>query len=214
MKKYKYLLLDWDGCCAMTLDLWLAEYVDVLKNHYKLNLTENWIVEKLFGGHHEPLKEIYNIDIVDFYAKLKSSILPKIPKTKLYPEVKNTIKMLHQNNIKIVIISSQWKSSLEESIQYNNLDSLIFDFIGREDTKEHKPKPAPLNLAINKLKVGKENCIMVGDSDNDILAAKSANVTSALFYPKHNEKFYKPEYQKSLNADYVIKNFESALELF
>lgn len=44
--------------------------------------------------------------------------------------------------------------------------------------QKKKPDPAPLLLALKQLDVMAAQCLMIGDSKNDILAAKAANIDS------------------------------------
>jgi phosphoglycolate phosphatase-like HAD superfamily hydrolase len=46
------------------------------------------------------------------------------------------------------------------------------------DTVEKKPHPAPLQVALNKMRLKPENCIYVGDTPHDLQMAKSAGVRS------------------------------------
>lgn len=46
------------------------------------------------------------------------------------------------------------------------------------DTKKRKPHPDPLIKAINNLGIDKKDIISIGDDSKDIIAAKSAQVTS------------------------------------
>ena len=62
----------------------------------------------------------------------------------------------------------------------NGLFELI---IGGDTLEKRKPDPLPLNYACQQLSVNANQCVMIGDSKNDILAAKAANIQSiALSY--------------------------------
>ena len=50
--------------------------------------------------------------------------------------------------------------------------------VGGDTLKQKKPDAEPLLYACKKLMAEPENCVMVGDSKNDILAAKAANMRS------------------------------------
>ena len=47
-----------------------------------------------------------------------------------------------------------------------------------EETERHKPDPDPILLALERLRVGPDAAIYVGDSPYDILAARAAGVAS------------------------------------
>lgn len=50
--------------------------------------------------------------------------------------------------------------------------------ITRQDTEYHKPSPAPLLLASNRLGISPESCVYVGDAVADVQAAKAAGMVS------------------------------------
>ena len=55
----------------------------------------------------------------------------------------------------------------------------LFDFwLGGDSLKKKKPDPLPLLHACEKMQVSVEQCVMVGDSKNDLLAARSASIQS------------------------------------
>ena len=49
-----------------------------------------------------------------------------------------------------------------------------------EDTDKHKPDPAPVLIALEKLKSAPEKSLMLGDTMFDILCARNAGVASVL----------------------------------
>ena len=45
-----------------------------------------------------------------------------------------------------------------------------------EETKNHKPHPEPLLLAAQKLGIPPSECVYIGDSESDMIAAKDAGM--------------------------------------
>lgn len=98
--------------------------------------------------------------------------------TYAYPEVINTLRDLKKQGFKLAIVTNK-----SERYVRPILDSLgfldLFTFIVGGDTTEHlKPAPQPLLFAAEKINVSPNECVMVGDSKNDILAAQAANIES------------------------------------
>ena len=81
--------------------------------------------------------------------------------------------------------------------------------IGGDSLPEKKPSSLPLLHACEKLGVSPSQCVMVGDSKNDIVAAKAANIKSiGLTYGYNygeNIAKYKP--------NWVFDDFEEILTL-
>ncbi len=48
--------------------------------------------------------------------------------------------------------------------------------ISYEDTTNHKPHPDPLLLAAKKLGLKPEECVYIGDVENDLVAAKACGM--------------------------------------
>ena len=59
------------------------------------------------------------------------------------------------------------------------IDHLIDLLVGPEKTTAHKPDPAPVRYAINALGADPRDCLMIGDSPNDILCGKNAHIDTA-----------------------------------
>jgi len=57
--------------------------------------------------------------------------------------------------------------------------------VNYQDTKNHKPHPEPLLLSAEKLGVLPEECVYVGDVENDVVAAKAAGM-KAVIYSKNS----------------------------
>ena len=64
-----------------------------------------------------------------------------------------------------------------------HLDDLFADFITSEDGFLSKPAPDAINHLIKKHNMNKDDAIMVGDRDIDILAGHNAGVVGCLFDP-------------------------------
>jgi phosphoglycolate phosphatase len=58
------------------------------------------------------------------------------------------------------------------------MDELFEYYIGGDSLPVKKPDPAPLLHVCKKLNVNVDQCVMVGDSKNDIIAAKAASMQS------------------------------------
>ncbi len=74
--------------------------------------------------------------------------------------------------------------------------------VGYEDTENHKPDPEPLLLAAEQLGVWAEECVYIGDVENDIKAARAAGMKSIIYS------------EVSINgADFITSRFEEIPDL-
>ncbi len=62
-----------------------------------------------------------------------------------FPGVSDTLDRLFRDGFKLIIVTSRGHDSLIPCLEIAGIDPKIFSLlIGREDTREHKPSPAPL----------------------------------------------------------------------
>lgn len=72
-------------------------------------------------------------------------------------------------------------SSAVEFLKKYGLYEYFTDFILKEDGFERKSSPQALNFLVQKHNIKKEEAIMIGDRDIDILAGKNAGMATCLF---------------------------------
>jgi len=94
--------------------------------------------------------------------------------TRCYPGVAETLSWLQKQDCKLACVTNK-----KEQFTRMVLESLglrpYFDIVVCGDTlPEKKPHPMPLLHAASRLDTAKDNCLMVGDSENDIRAARAA----------------------------------------
>jgi len=105
-----------------------------------------------------------------------SEVFKNIESIKPYPLIDEIIKKLKSNNIKIAIVTSS-PSGYCEKILKNN--SWKFDcIVAYHDTRNKKPHPEPILMAMKKLNVKPSEVLSLGDRKIDIIASKDAGVYS------------------------------------
>jgi len=96
----------------------------------------------------------------------------------LYKGVRETLLALKNQGYRLAIITNKPTEFIEPIITGFGLKGLFELQLGGDSLVERKPHPLPLLHACETLKVSVAQCIMIGDSKNDILAAKAANIQS------------------------------------
>ena len=100
------------------------------------------------------------------------------------PEKLEEIIQSLSENYTLGIVTGRSRNSIY-SIPHLSKLKYFFKFnVAYEDTEQHKPHPAPLLLIVEKLKVLPEECVYIGDSEIDIIAAKAAGMKSINFQMK------------------------------
>lgn len=98
--------------------------------------------------------------------------------TVTYPNVRSTLKLLKAQGYRLVIVTNKPFDLIEPILVGLELTGLFELCLGGDSLPERKPSPLPLLHACEKLSVTPEQCVMVGDSKNDILAANAAKMQS------------------------------------
>ncbi|MFT5636742.1 MAG: phosphoglycolate phosphatase [Cognaticolwellia sp.] len=96
----------------------------------------------------------------------------------LYTGVRETLVALKNQGYRLAIITNKPTEFIEPIVTGFGLKGLFELQLGGDSLIERKPHPLPLLHACETLKVSVAQCIMIGDSKNDILAAKAANIES------------------------------------
>ncbi len=78
----------------------------------------------------------------------------------------------------LAIVTTRSQREARAFLSQHRLEDLFKVVIGREDTWRIKPHPDPIQHAAKELGVPVERCLMVGDTQIDVLAARSAGARS------------------------------------
>ena len=133
-------------------------------------------------------------------------------RTQLYPQVADTLALLKTLKLPLAVMTNKsqvFAKPLLEQLKIADLFSLI---IGGDTLPEKKPSALPLLHICEVLHIAPENLLMVGDSKNDILAAKNAKAKSvgvSFGYGKMNQLVLNEE----TKPDYVINHFGQLYDL-
>lgn len=83
---------------------------------------------------------------------------------------------LARAGIKFGVATSKRRHSAELTLGYSGLDQILPVTVAMEDTAVHKPDPAPLVLALERLGTVAAAAVYVGDAVVDVAAAKAAGM--------------------------------------
>ncbi len=209
--KYKYILLDWDGNLAKTLDVWLIAYRTVLQSR-SIEKTDQEIAAG-FGLLSKQMVDWGINDIEVAMAEADTIAKAKLPSVELYPDALFVLEELHKNGHKLALITTSIHENVAHLLEDYNIKQLFEVIIAGDDTVNHKPHPEPLELALSKLNGSKDKAVMIGDSDKDLGAANNFGVDSILFYPNEHHKFYNLDSLKYHSPTHIVRDFRDILEI-
>lgn len=124
----------------------------------------------------------------------------------LIPGVKELILHCYDNGIKLILASSATMTTINMVFEKFELEKYFMGKISGADLKESKPHPEVFLLAAEMAEEPVENCMVIEDSTNGILAAHRAEIFCAAYRSPHSKN------QDYTLADTVVSDY-SDLEI-
>jgi len=211
MSTYQYILLDWDGNLARTLDIWLEACRVALEEQGVFKSDEE--IGASFGQFTKYMKDWGVKDIQATIECADRVAQRQLPDVELYPDALEVLEALRDQNKKLALITTSPRENVQPLLERHGLTRTFDAVITAEDTINHKPHPEPLELALKLLGGNTNEAVMIGDSDKDLGAAKNAGVDSVLFYPSEHQKFYNLDTLRQLEPTFVIEDFREILNI-
>jgi HAD superfamily hydrolase (TIGR01509 family) len=155
---------------------------------------------------YERLKSIYDLKenvqtLVETKRNLFNDAFDQKEDLYLLDGVEDLIKDLHQNGMQLILASSSANVTIQRIFNRFDLDKYFTHKVSGEDFPKSKPHPAIFLKAAELANTDVQNCIVIEDSTNGILAAKSAGI-----YCVGYDSFHSKLQDYSL-ADKVISHF-------
>lgn len=190
----KAVIFDMDGVLVNTEPVYYKVIKEILnENGHDIDYKE---YEKYIGMTNEYtwelLKEKYSINIdinelIDNMMILKNVII-KRDGYELIEGIEDLLENLKQNNIKIGVASSSPICDILDATKSTNIYKYFDKLVSGESVEKSKPFPDIFLKVANELGISSQECIVIEDSKNGVLAAKSANMKCIGFFNKDSGK--------------------------
>jgi phosphoglycolate phosphatase len=95
---------------------------------------------------------------------------------RLYPGVATCLGELHRLGLRLAVVTNMQRHFAFGLLQRQGLSDWIRVVVGGDSCVRRKPDPQPLQVACEALQVDAARALMVGDSVNDVLAARAAGL--------------------------------------
>lgn len=204
----KAVLFDMDGVIVDTEPLHRKAYFQTFED-LNINVSEEFYTS--FTGLStkkvcEKLIETFNLsNSVEEISALKRKYFKYFfdndQDFDLLPGVLDLIKNYHENKIILILASSASENTINWVFEKFNLNPYFSGKISGDKLKESKPHPEIFEIAAKTSTQKKENCLVIEDSTNGILAAHLAGIFCVAYKSEHSKN---QEYEK---ANLVISDF-------
>jgi|SRR3989338_7348359 len=140
-----------------------------------------------------------------FQRLFPSSVMSQF---ELLPYVKEGLTFLRSKGIKTAVLTGFDRRETDFFLQEMGLQPYFGLVLSAEDIVEHRPHPLGLLLALEKLKLKKEEVLYVGDAWVDIRFARNAGVKVACLKTGAQEK----QLLEKEKPDWLVENFAELVE--
>ncbi|MDU4842754.1 phosphoglycolate phosphatase [Leclercia adecarboxylata] len=96
----------------------------------------------------------------------------------LFPDVAGTLSALHAEGMPLGLVTNKPTAFVAPLLEALDIAKYFSVIVGGDDVQNKKPHPEPLLLVAGKLSLTPDALLFVGDSRNDILAARAAGCPS------------------------------------
>jgi len=97
-------------------------------------------------------------------------------RTQLYPGVRDFLEWLHQQRIPMGLVTNKPEEFVAPLLEHFGLAPYFGLSLGGDSLPRKKPDPLPLLHSCEHFQVKPEQALMVGDSRNDVLAARACGM--------------------------------------
>lgn len=214
MISYQYILLDWDGNLAQTLNAWPNALDEVLRGR-GMEFTRKELIQACGGvaaflSANAGLPHDEGVIVLEEATEL---VKRRLPEVELYPDAVDVLRALKENGKKSAIVTSSPRAVFEPLFSRFGLADLFDATVCAEDTELHKPSAQPLEKALELMGGTKELAVMIGDTEKDVLAGHNAGIDSILFYPPEHEDFYDFQALLAHQPTHVVSNFTDVVNI-
>jgi HAD superfamily hydrolase (TIGR01509 family) len=156
--------------------LWALEQFDIHRTYADILKEFDRATDDMFRvvmGNEAVDKKISLNQIAELATVKLHELLPTI---KPYPKVYEILETIHKCGAKIGIASNNYNSIIKAMIDTFHWTPFISSFAGIDNfqIEQRKPHPAMLQKVINDFGLVASDCVMIGDSQYDMMAGQKA----------------------------------------
>jgi phosphoglycolate phosphatase len=172
------IIFDFDGTLIDSYEA-IAESLNRVRSAHSLPSLEVAAVVAMVGhGLEHLITEAIGPEHVEEGVKAFRESYAKLclEKTKLLPDVKETIESLDGRGYAMAIATNKPSYFARDILKALEIDHLFVEVVGPNDVEKPKPDPEMLELIMARIGLGPEEVVYVGDMLLDIEVARRASI--------------------------------------
>ncbi len=179
----KAVLFDMDGTLIDSEVFYYGAWVSVL-DHYGISMDQSeWLAT--MSGRTVPqvyayFKEHFSLSAEesDFYQRISLSVAAqyKHGRAGLMPGVKEILAFLHEQDIRMAVVTSSHLEITESNLHHLAIRHYFETLVTREDVTHPKPAAEPYLVALERMGLAKEDCLVLEDSLPGTMSAQAAGI--------------------------------------
>lgn len=197
----------WQAVNLMLLELGFTQVTKQAVQHWVGNGADKLVERALTNAlGHTPSEHEQQTARASFDTAYDSLAKHKVV---LYAGVLETLNQLKAAGKTLALVTNKPYRFVPAILASAGLDEYFSQALGGDSLAQKKPDPAPLLHVCQALNIAPEHSIMVGDSENDVLAAKAAGMRVVGVTYGYN-------YGRNIadsNPDWVLDNIKGLLDL-
>jgi phosphoglycolate phosphatase len=174
-------LLDTASDIARALNYTLAEYslasLPVSDVSRMVGRGSAILIDRAAAAHGRVLTDAHRAEMVerffDHYGALDKC---NESDAKAYPGASEALRTLHEAGMRIAVVTNKQRRFADQLLQRLHLMQWVDVVVGGDTCERRKPDPQPLQFACQSLGIVPSEALMVGDSINDVTAARGAHM--------------------------------------
>ena len=96
-----------------------------------------------------------------------------------YVGIDDALGTLHGAGVQLAVVTSKTHALARRGLKGCGLGGYFGVLIGADDVSQHKPHPAPVLAALDRLSAVRADTVFIGDSPHDIEAGRAAGIRTA-----------------------------------
>jgi putative hydrolase of the HAD superfamily len=185
------------------MEITFQEAIQKIKDIYdREGIEYQQIFDEFLHDHYGEVNyKIISAGIVAYRTAREAALKP-------YPNVFPTLIELIKMGLKLAVVSDAPSKEAWLRLSYINFHHLFDVVITYDEAREKKPSAVPFNLALEKLNLKAEECLMIGDwAERDMVGAKAVGMKTV--FARYGDTFNTVH----PGSDYDINSISELIEI-